>query len=189
VGATKTSYPDSTVMQTDILDNGARPFELFNGINGWSSVITAPASNQSSEFCNNTATTIFNATPTDLVVAITPEEPGIAANGFIAAPGNNGVSSKVGYAAELPPYGYLPIWALTSLGNFTVQVQLFDEAYSGFTPVGSLDVSSGGCTGSAATISSASTADNYQWSVNTLSQSRNNAGGVWGTIYNSTLKP
>jgi len=34
----KISYPDSQVINTDILDNGGNAFELFNGINLWASL-------------------------------------------------------------------------------------------------------------------------------------------------------
>ena len=187
----KTSYPSSTVLQTDILDNGANSFELFNGINGWSGVPMVSnlfGSNGSS--CNVTVATIFNATPHDLSVIAAPVEAGVKTNGWIAVPGVNGINSTSAYSAELRPYGYLPIWGLGNQNDFTVDVLIQDAG----TTIASFDFGSGGClAGSYANASNINYYDNYYWtSFGTEHQSSSGIGipgGVWATIYNPNLAP
>jgi hypothetical protein len=102
------TFPTSQVMQTDILDNGANPFELFNGINGWGAMPVGT----SNIGCAGLFMTLFNQTSNDLQVKIAPSQ------GYIAFPGadydsSDGINQgcECDFTAELRPYGYLSLVA------------------------------------------------------------------------------
>lgn len=134
-------YPSSTVMEDDILNNGANPFELYNGINGWAGI---PLGTQVSEYphaysnlgCAGSVLTLFNASALDLYVSVSPSQGMIAAPGYTynSSPDNWGIShdpsgSESGASFELRPYGYLPVW-VTANGwddeNLTVNIDITD---------------------------------------------------------------
>ena len=191
-------YPDSQVMQTDILNNGANPFELFNGINGWAgmplSVSLALYPQYSNLSCTGSVLTLFNATSADMNVLVTPSQGKIAAPGYLfnantEQPGGLSGSpegSESSGTFELRPYGYLPIWVTAYGGsdhdnNLTVDVKISDaqndEWYCSFTFGGD------GCYGKVPT---------YQWDVSyqsgwsgifySLPQTSYPAG-LWMTLY------
>lgn len=130
------SYPDSTVMQTDILDNGANPFELFSGINRWRNIPLGSTSYNGTNTnlgCGGSVVTLFNSSPVDMTVQVSPQQ------GLIASPGvffNSNVNSSYlgdptgsgnGLSLELRPYGYLPMFVTahggTDYNNLTIDVQ------------------------------------------------------------------
>ena len=76
------SYPDSTVMQSDLLDLGANPFEIFTGINGWSGNGTGTVYYLNLS-CMGVAVTLFNATPADLWMNYTTKQ------GEVSGPGED----------------------------------------------------------------------------------------------------
>lgn len=202
-GAVTHSYPDSTVMQSDLLDLGANPVEIFSGINGWSGNGTGTVYYLNLS-CMGVAVTLFNGTPADLWVNYTTKQ------GEVSGPGNDfgavfaqGFSStyKLGGLkgtawAELRPYGYTTVFFAqdnVTPTNQTGSVQVFDTNYSTTNPVASFEEGQDGCTGDSETnIHSGSfTADNYSWSggLQLRGQSSGEPGGVWGTLINGTLSP
>jgi hypothetical protein len=190
-------YPDSTVMQTNILDNGANPFELFNGINGWAGL---PLGTEGSQYphaysnlgCAGSVLTLFNASSADLSIMVGPTQGMIAAPTYTynSSPGSWGISHDPSGAEgnasfELRPYGYLPVW-VTANGwdseNLTVNIDITDAQtgawYSSFTFGGD------GCNGKVPT---------YQWDVsyqsgwsgtfNSRGQTGGYPAGLWMTLY------
>jgi len=139
-------YPSSTVMQTDIFDNGGNAFELFNAIDGWSSLGFA-----SQNFsCYGAAATIYNATSTNLQVVATATQGGLAAPGqeYDAEVFPQGAAGPVTF--QLPPYGYLPIWSVATGSqdnDMTIVVDVIDEAISTSAPVATFTYGSDGCRG------------------------------------------
>lgn len=139
-------YPSQTVMETDIIDNGGNLFELFNALDGWSAL---PLLTTNSYSCYGNVVTLYNATPVDLWVTVT------APQGYFAAPGvdydatgdNSGSTGPVTF--ELRPYGYLPLWSVVSPKNnyrdMTIDVEIFDYAYSTTDSVASFNYGSDGC--------------------------------------------
>jgi len=202
-GAVTHSYPDSTVMQSDLLDLGANPFEIFTGINGWSGNGSGTVYYLNLS-CMGVAVTLFNDTPTDLWVNYTTKQ------GEVSGPGDDfgavfaqGFSStyKLGGLkgtawAELRPYGYTTTFFAqdnVTPTNQTGSVEIFDTNYSTTNPVASFEEGQDGCTGDSETnIHKGSfTADNYSWAggLKLRGQSSGEPGGVWGTLINSTLSP
>jgi len=202
-GAVTHSYPDSTVMQSDLLDLGANPFEIFSGINGWSGNETGTVYYLNLS-CMGVAVTLFNATPADLWVNYTTKQgevsgPGkdfgaVFAQGFSSTYGLGGLKGTAW--AELRPYGYTTIFFAqdnVTPTNQTGSVEIFDTNYSTSNPVASFQEGQDGCTGDSETnIHKGSfTADNYSWAggLKLRGQSSGEPGGVWGTLINSTLSP
>ena len=202
-GALTHSYPDATVMQNDLLDLGANPFEIFTGINGWSGgqAGTVYYPNLS---CMGVAVTLFNGTPNDLWVNYTTKQ------GEVSGPGDDfgavfaqGFSSiyKLGGLkgtawAELRPYGYTTVFFAqdnVTPTNQTGSVEVYDTSYSTTNPVASFEEGQDGCAGDSKTNihKGSSTADNYSWAgdLKLRAQSSGEPGGVWGTLINSTLSP
>ncbi|MGO9061250.1 MAG: hypothetical protein ACLQU2_28290 [Candidatus Binataceae bacterium] len=202
-GAVTHSYPDSTVMQSDLLDLGANPFEIFTGINGWSGNGTGTVYYLNLS-CMGVAVTLFNDTPSELWVNYTTKQgevsgPGddfgaVFAQGFSSTYKLSGLKGTAW--AELRPYGYTTIFFAqdnVTPTNQTGSVEVFDTSYSTTNPVASFEEGQDGCTGDSETNihSGSSTADNYSWAggLKLRGQSSGEPGGVWGTLINSTLSP
>jgi len=193
--STPGNYPSSTVLQDDILDNGANPFELFNGLNGWSAV---PAGSAALD-CSTVVTTLFNATPNELRVVVDPSQ------GYVAAPGANFCpicttpeGSTASYTAELRPHGWVTIFSGADGNDLTTSVEVFDDASSTTSSVASFDLGSDGCRGDSPTNAwDVLTIEGYAFqptpeaaaypagSPNTVAQSKDagTPGGLWLTLY------
>jgi hypothetical protein len=157
-----TDYPSQTVMQTDIIDNGANLFELFNGINGWSPLNLTLGN----VICYGTVLTLFNATPTDFSVTVTPQQ------GVLAAPGYNfnahgaETGSESAATFELRPYGYLPIFAASNgPGNRNLAMNV---TLSTASSVASFTFGSDGCNGDSLNVWNVSTSNGYSFSPSTF---------------------
>ena len=198
-------YPDSTVMETDLLDLGADPFEIFNGINGWNGngAGTIYYPNLS---CMGVVVTLFNATPSDLWVKYTSEQ------GELSGPGEDygavfaqmfSFSYELGGLkgtvwSELRPYGYSTMFFAqdnVTPTNQTGSISVFDPAYSTTQPVAFFEEGQDGCTADSETNihSGAFTAGGYDWmhltgagtwtrGLKTRGQSSGEPGGVWGVL-------
>jgi hypothetical protein len=186
------NYPDSQVIDTDILGNGGNAFELFNGLNGWTALPSAGLQNLS---CYGMVVTLFNATPTDLQITVAPDE------GFIAAPGSDFSShgEQTGYESsytfELRPYGYLPIYAGSNSSSDHLNVWVYGYEPGG-TQVVSFNFGVGHACGSGDDfgVTSISGANGYSFSPNPFAtKTSGNADawpwGAWSTIVNSSLTP
>ena len=176
-GGVEPSTPDLTVMQTDIFDNGAIPFEAFNAINGWASLSVDAVDGEN---CSIAAITLFNATPNDFTVDIVPSE------GTIAQPGADQVSSESGWSgAELRPYGYLTLFA----GANALKTHLQDTVsiFLNGTLVGTLDVSGNKLCQTNAELSGTTNAySGYSFTpvmTQVLGSHLNFDFGLWTTIY------
>lgn len=180
------NYPSQTVMQTDIYDNGGNAFELFNGLNGWKQLDIA----FNNFGCYGAVLTLFNATPNDLWVTV------VAPQGLIATPGaefSAGGVTEGGtggpWTAELRPYGYLPIFTATngaSEKNLTVDVQIFDYAYSTTASVASFDFGTDGCAGHAPINAwEVNAIDGYGfWPPSFVAQTNSDQPqGIWAQVY------
>ena len=171
------SIPSLKVLQTDIFDNGANPFEVFNAINGWS-LLKVDVNGSGNQYCTVATITLFNATAGDLNVNITPSE------GTIAMPGCSGVSCESSWTgAELRPYGYLTLYAGANGGAHHLQDKV--DIYSGSTLAGSLSV--GGtsfCSNGASLSGTATPSAGFSFSAVGVVEPRHSGdGGVWTTIY------
>ncbi len=176
-GGVEPGTPSLKVMQTDIFDNGAIPFEVFNAINGWAS-LSMDAVN--GENCSIAAITLFNATPNDFTVHIVPSE------GTIAQPGADQVSSESSWSgAELRPYGYLTLFA--GANTTSEHLQNTVSIYLDGTLAGTLDVSGDHLCSAFASLGG--TATGYSGFSFTSVQTRVPGGdldydvGLWTTIY------
>ena len=183
------SFPDSTVMQTDILDNGANPFELFNGINGWAGLplgyqnATVTDSNLG---CAGSVITLFNASPLDMVVTVSPSEgllaaPGVEFNSSLNSGSVKGSSDPIDL--ELRPYGYLPIWITASGGgssHLSMEVTVTQDGYM----TCSFTVARGGCTVKSPTqASDVIYASGWDSIFNSRAQTEDYPAGLWMTLY------
>lgn len=197
------SYPDSTVMNDDLMDLGADPFEIFTGINGWSGNGTGTVYYLNLS-CEGVVVTLFNSTPSDLWVNYTTKQ------GEESGPGEDygavfgqvahstyGLGGLKGTAwAELRPYGYSTMFFAqdnVTPTNQTGSIEIFDTNYSTTNPVASFEEGQDGCTATSKTnIHKGSfTAGNYSWAggLQVRGQSTGEPGGVWGTLINPTLSP
>ncbi|MDO8704115.1 MAG: hypothetical protein Q7J84_04140, partial [Sulfuricaulis sp.] len=198
-GSTIFHYPSATVMQNDLLDLGANPFEVFSGINGWGGGVgTVYYPNLS---CEGVAVTLFNATPSDLWVNYTTvqgEESGISASshkdfGAIFDSEYWAIDGLKGTAwAELRPFGYTTMFYAqdnVTPTNQTGSITVFDPNFSTSSSVAFFEEGQDGCTADSHTNihKGATTAGNYSWSggLHTRGQSSGEPGGVWGTLINS----
>ena len=164
-------------MQTDIEDNGANLFELFNGVNGWHALKISPFPGPWNLGCSNTFLTLFNATPSNLMVQVTPQ-----LEGLLFEPG--GQSSSL-FVFELPPYGYLPVVTFGG-ANVTISTNTpIPQEVGGFTMISTCDQSW--------TVSNVATSNNYWFAPlsfdGTAHQGNAQPNGIWATIINSTLQP
>lgn len=184
-GTVEESYPDSQVMTTDILGNGANPFELFYGLNGWSDVIVYYPNLE----CLATLVNLFNATPFAFTVVFDPSQGALAGGtsnvSFWGANNPSGFEGEI--AAQLPPYGYLPLYAVTTGGedkNLTVGTTFLDPDGQ---PVAGFNFGADGCDiEQQTTVWDPFATSGYALSPEspaTQSQSEGNPGGVWVTIY------
>jgi hypothetical protein len=202
-GAVTHSYPSSTVMQDDLLDLGANPFEIFSGINGWSGNGTGTVYYLNLS-CMGVVVTLFNGTLRDLWVNYTTKQgeesgPGhdfgaVLAQGFSSTYSLGGLKGTAW--AELRPYGYTTMFFAqdnVTPTNQTGSIEVFDTNYSTTNPVASFQEGQDGCTADSKTNihKGAFTADNYSWSggLQLRGQSTGEPGGVWGTLINPTLSP
>ena len=200
-GSVVFKYPSSTVMNDDLLDLGANPFEIFTGINGWGGGPgTVYYPNLS---CEGVAVTLFNATPSDLWVNYTTvqgEESAISASshkdyGAVFDSDYWELNGLKGTAwAELRPYGYTTMFYAqdnVTPTNQTGSITVFDPNFSTTNSVAFFEEGQDGCTADSHTnIHKGSTTNgNYSWSGGLLTrgQSSGEPGGVWGTLINSTL--
>ncbi|MGA2373170.1 MAG: hypothetical protein ABSG11_21120 [Candidatus Korobacteraceae bacterium] len=187
-----TQYPSQTVMQTDILDNGGNPFELFNGINGWKAVKLGGGPNMD---CDTTVVTLFNATPTDLSVTVTPQQGEFAASGYNFNGNGSEVNGDESAATfELRPYGYLPLYVASNGSggrDLTMVVTLSD----GSNQVASFTFGNDGCTQDSFNVWNTTSTDNYGFSPSGYPNTRwgslsaGNPNALWWTITNTSLTP
>lgn len=198
-------YPDATVMQEDLLDLGADPFEVFTGINGWTGSGTGQLVYPNLS-CEGVVVSLFNATAADLWVKYTTEQ------GELSGPGadfgavfadkfsfNYSLGGLMGSVwSELRPYGYSTMYFAQDTvtpTNQTGRIEVFDPAYSTTEPVASFEEGQDGCTADSKTNihSGASTAGGYNWmhlnsdgdwtdGLKTRGQSTGEPGGVWGVL-------
>lgn len=169
--------PSLTVMQIDIFDNGAHPFEVFNALNGWASLSMDAVSGEN---CSIAAITLFNATPNDFTVDIVPSE------GTIAQPGVDQVSSESSWSgAELRPYGYLTLFA--GANTIAEHLQNTVSIYLDGTLAGTLEVNGNSLCGPFASIGGTPTGYSG-FSFNEVETWALDSGfnydvGLWTTIY------
>lgn len=173
----RSNTPSLQVMQTDIFDNGANPFEVFNGLNGWAALTV---NFDSGENCSIAAITLFNATANDFTVGLIPSE------GTIAYPGCSQVSCESSYDSfELRPYGYLTMYAGANTSKEHLQTTA--NIYLAGAQVGSLSVEGQNFCYDSATISATATASagsGFSFTdVGTKVSTQFGDGGVWTTIY------
>ena len=199
-GAAFFKYPDSTVMQDDLLNLGANPFEVFSGIDGWGGGAgTVYYPNLS---CEGVVVSLFNDTSSDLWVNYTTKQgeesgPGDNYGGVFDSDFGYGLGGRKGTAwAELRPFGYSTMYFAqdnVTPTNQTGSITIFDTNFSTSNPIASFEEGQDGCTADSHTnIHSGSfTADNYSWSdgLKTRGQSSGEPGGVWGVLVNSMLNP
>lgn len=202
-GSVAFKYPSSTVMNDDLLDLGANPFEIFTGINGWGGGAgTVYYPNLS---CEGVAVSLFNATPSDLWVNYTTvqgEESAISASshkdyGAVFDSEYWELNGLKGTAwAELRPFGYTTMFYAqdnVTPTNQTGSITVFDPNFSTTNSVAFFEEGQDGCTADSHTnIHKGSTTNgNYSWSggLHTRGQSSGEPGGVWGTLINTTLSP
>ncbi len=186
-----TEYPSQTVMQTDIMDNGANPFEVFNGINGWKAMPLGSITNMA---CYTTVATLFNATPTDLSVTVTPQQGVLAASGYNFN-GNGSASGDESAAGfELRPYGYLPIY-VSANGSGGKDLTMVVTISDGSNQVASFTFGNDGCTQNSYNVWNISSSNNYGFSPPGYPNTRygnvgeGNANALWWTITNTSLTP
>jgi hypothetical protein len=196
-GSVSHSYPDATVMQNDLLDLGANPFEIFSGINGWSGNGTGTVYYLNLS-CMGVVVTLLNGTSNDLWVNYTTVQgelsgPGKPGFGAVFAQGFSSNYSLGGYKgtvwAELRPYGYSTMFFAqdnVTPTNQTGSVKVFDPNFSTTQPVASFEEGQDGCTADSKTNihSGSTTADGFTWAggLQTRGQSSGEPGGVWGTL-------
>ncbi len=169
------SYPSQTVMQTDIADNGANLFDFFNGLNGWASLPFGPNSG-----CDSMVTTLFNDTPVELWVTVTPDKGGLVSPGN-AYPGS-GNSGKF----ELTPYGYLPIFTVpdgSGENALDMNVTIFDS-YSEANTVQSFTFASDGCAAGQLSVSNYTPTNSYVLEFVGEPPSGSRPQGLWATVLN-----
>ena len=186
-----TEYPSQTVMQTDIMDNGANPFEVFNGINGWKAMPLGGITNMD---CSTTVATLFNATPTDLSVTVTPQQGVLAASGYNFN-GNGSASGDENAAGfELRPYGYLPIY-VSANGSGGRDLTMVVTISDGSNQVASFTFGNDGCTQNSYNVWNVSSSNNYGFSPAGYPNTRygnlsvGNPTALWWTITNTSLTP
>src|SRR5579885_3364951 len=167
--------PSLKVMQTDIFDNGADPFEVFNALNGWSS-FKVDINQGDSQYCRMITIALFNATPNFFTINIAPSK------GLIAFPGCNQVTCTQGWGgAELRPYGYLTLYAQSNGSKLEDTVDI----YSGATLAGSLTVQGDSfCSNGGNLSGSIKPAAGFSFTqLGVLNPRHSGDGGVWTTIY------
>jgi len=195
----------SSAVLNDIFSNGGNQFEVFNGINGWTELplyafqsyptTTAVNGNEviSQGFpasCQFTFGTVFNYTPTNLSVTFSTS----ASLNYAQIGGPNGESVS-SYSAELPAYGYAPVYTLIGIDDSeTFNVDVYDFNVSTSNPVASFPFKASPC--STVDVPSAAWNSGYNWAQSNFNaQSVVNAngnapapGGVWGTLINPNLQ-
>jgi len=163
----KNSFPSQTSMENDILDNGANPFELYNGINGWGGVPNYGFTGVVSG-CSSLMGTLVNTTPTNLYVQM-----GVAQNfSSLGVPGGSFFDSTDTFIGEIPAYGYLPFFAKGSNETYSANVVVFDNA--DFLPTGiagSFTFTGHVCEDRAPEVSNENSSNGYLWTVFQLSAS------------------
>lgn len=192
VGSVTTNYPSSAVMQNDLLDLGANPFEIFSGIDGWggaNGTVYYPNLD-----CNEGVVTLFNATPKELWVEWTTLQ------GVLSAPNGTApfnYNTSTGFAgtawSELRPYGYTTMFYAPSSGLFnsnpSINTNVWDYNFSSTQSVGSFDLNQSGCDEAQISAGPYST-DGYGWAASgTKGGSSGAPGGYFATLINSSIPP
>jgi hypothetical protein len=190
----KGNYPDSQVMTTDITDNGGNSFELFNGLNLWTSL---PFGEYQNFISCGFVMTLYNATPTDLYVTVSPA----SKSGYIATPGSGFSATTVGlggatnpYTFELRPFGYLPINAAGEDNyDINVNVNIFDFSYSETNSVASFNFTVDKSCGHSSNfgVNTINYVDGYEllnFGYHSSSAAAN-PWGAWVPVQNSSLLP
>ena len=140
--------------------------------------------------------TLYNATPTNLLINVSPD------GSYIAAPGSNFTAtteapngSKNAYNFELHPYGYLPLYAAGGDSfDISVNVNIFENIVPLGSPVGSFtfkvdDACSKGTNFGTPNIHTYNSGYSLAHFGYHGSSGNGNPWGIWIPIQNSSLSP